>query len=310
MGLEHSAIGFNEATQTILNNAANYVAQKQAAGITPTAQSLPRVYSPIGATLADSVDLAPAIEREDPFNTLINRPQSQYDDTLVLNSRVGTTLDGADDGKISFKEKITNFGKGIVNPIKKLFTSPKAAMGAIVSVAAASALVAATGGAAAPVLIAAGIAAGGIQIGVNARRASKATTDEQARKAWQGMGTGTLVTATSIAGAKSALKCTGADTTGMSFTQAALQCIKNAPKGISNSVKSFTSGAYIANLKAYFSTAPVEGKKPEAKQAPEKPGEVEVLTPEVITPPKSKPVHERGSMFEPEDIIDAEFTEI
>lgn len=286
MGFENSAIGFNKATQTILNNAANYVAKKQASGLAQPVANLPKIYSPIGATLADSVDLAPAIDNDNSFNALVKSPQGQYDDSLVLNSKVGASVDGADDGKISFKEKITNFGKGIISPIKKICTSPKAATGAIISVAAASALIAATSGAAAPVLVAAGLAAGGIQIGVNAHKASKATTDEQARKAWQGMGTGTLVTASSVLGAKSALKCTGTDTSGMSFMNAALQCIKNAPKGLSNSVKSFTSGAYIGNLKAYFSTAPADVKTPKTKTSPEEP---EVIITEIISQPKPSP---------------------
>ena len=55
----------------------------------------------------------------------------------------------ADDGKISFKEKIVNFGKGLIAPIKSIFASPKNMAITAVTVAASAALIAVTGGAAA-----------------------------------------------------------------------------------------------------------------------------------------------------------------
>ena len=64
--------------------------------------------------------------------------------------------------KISGKEKLVNFGKGIVSPVTIMFKSPKNfAIGAL-GIAGSGLLIAATGGAIAPVMVAAGVVGGGI----------------------------------------------------------------------------------------------------------------------------------------------------
>ncbi len=143
-----------------------------------------------------------------------------------------------DDGKISFKEKMINFGKGIIKPIKTMFSSPKNVAITAVSALAAAGIIAATGGAAAPVMVAAGLLGGVFQIGKGIYRQIKAKTDDEARNAWQDMGSGTFAVGVSALGAKGALKAAKvSNVKDMSFGSAILKCIKDLPSNIVNSFK-------------------------------------------------------------------------
>ncbi len=147
-----------------------------------------------------------------------------------------------DDGKISFKEKIINFGKGIIKPIKTMFSSPKNIAITAVSALAAAGIIAATGGAAAPVMVAAGLIGGAVQIGKGIYRQIKAKTDDEARNAWQDIGSGTFSVGVSALGAKGALKAAKvSNVKDMSFGSAILKCIKDLP---SNLVKSFKTASF------------------------------------------------------------------
>ena len=159
----------------------------------------------------------------------------------------------ADDGEISPKDKFLNFCKGIVSPIKAMFSSPKNMAISVASIAAIGALTIATGGAIAPFLVAAGVAGGAVQLGTSAYKASKATTDEEARQAWQGIGAGTTAVVGSVAGAKGALKTANVNTQNMNFLQATVQCFKQVPNSLSKSFNSLKSNAFLANIKNTFS---------------------------------------------------------
>ena len=160
-----------------------------------------------------------------------------------------------DDGKISFKEKIKNFGKGIVAPIKNIFASPKNIAITAATALGCAALIGITGGAAAPVLVAAGLIGGGVQIIKGIQKQAKATTDAQAEQAWQDMGSGTFTVGVSALGAKSSLKAAGTDVTGMSALKAAGKCITDVPKNISTGFS--TAKANIANFSTGLKTPPV-----------------------------------------------------
>ena len=132
-------------------------------------------------------------------------------DTLEMNAferwyfdvdKVST--DGKDDGHLSIGEKAESFGKGLVGGIFKGIA--KHPIASALTIGAGIALTVATGGAAAPLLIAAGAAFGTGAIVKGAINASKATTDGEAKAAWEGIGTGTAVVALSAAGVKSANK--------------------------------------------------------------------------------------------------------
>lgn len=123
--------------------------------------------------------------------------------------------DLVDDGKISGKKKFKNFMKGV----GKFFTgmvcdengkfSLKRTLTTVAVAAGATVLCVATGGAAAPFLVAAGATIGAVQTGKGIYKAATAKTDADAELAWQSIGSGTTAVVTSIAGAKGAMKAAG-----------------------------------------------------------------------------------------------------
>ena len=156
----------------------------------------------------------------------------------------------ADDGKISAADKVKSFLKGVVSPVTSMFSSPKNfAIGAL-SMAAGAALIVATGGAAAPLFIAAGLVGGTIQFAKSAYGAAVATTDDEARAAWQGMGTGAGAVAGSVAGSKTALNAAGVNTAKTGIFASVVECFKAIPSCLSKSFNSFSSGAALVNLKS------------------------------------------------------------
>lgn len=195
-----------------------------------------------------SQSATPPINQPANFANTQNAPQYQHtinqDTASFLNDKYA-----ADDGKISAKEKLLNFGKGVISPVTMMFSSPKNfALGAA-GIIGSGLLIAATGGAAAPVMVAAGVAGGAVGLLKSGYNALTAKTDDEARKAWQGLGLGTTVTAGSIAGSKAALKGAGIDTKNMNVLSATVECFKNAPAQIGKSVNIFKSGEALLNIK-------------------------------------------------------------
>ena len=195
-----------------------------------------------------------------------------------------TTSDGKDDGKISFKEKIKNFGEGLVKPIKTIFSSPKNMAITAASIAGGAALIALTGGAAAPVMVAAGLVGGSVQVGKGIYKQVNAKTDNEARMAWQDMGSGTFTIGASAAGAKSSLKAAKVDgAKNMSTIKAIGKCLVDLPKNIKTSFK---------NISSKVSATPVTNVPPEATSSPTVPSQPTVdVTPEPTVAPTtpSKP---------------------
>lgn len=152
--------------------------------------------------------------------------------------------DGKDDGKISWGKKLKNFGKGIGNffkgmvcdengrfSLKRTLTTVGIAAGAVV-------LSVATYGAAVPYLAAAGVTMATYQTGKGIYKACTAKTDREAEQAWQEIGSGTTALVVSIAGAKGALKSSGAAVPKgnviTSNLRATGECFKIAGKGVWN----------------------------------------------------------------------------
>ncbi len=106
------------------------------------------------------------------------------------------------DGIISPKDKVINFGKGLISPAVSMFESPENFIKGAGIIAGSALLIYATGGLAAPVLAGAGLAYGAFQFGKSAVDANKAKTDKEAENAWQGMGNGTSIASMSLIGAK------------------------------------------------------------------------------------------------------------
>ncbi len=187
-----------------------------------------------------------------------NKNNSKQTDVIKDKLEVSKPNDknnNLDDGKISFKEKVKNFGKGLIAPIKNIFSSPKNIAITAVSALGCAALIGLTGGAAAPVLVAAGLIGGGVQIVKGIQKQAKATTDAQAAQAWQDMGSGTFTVGVSALGAKASLKANGTNVSGMSTLKAAGKCIADVPKNIS--VGFSTAKGNIANFTTSLKTPPV-----------------------------------------------------
>lgn len=162
-----------------------------------------------------------------------------YSADAYVSSSGETCTDGKDDGKIGFFEKIGNavkgVGKGIVNGIKGMFTGKdgKFSLGkTLLSIGTIALCVAvpAVGVAACCV----GAVAGGAQVVKGAVRASQATTDAEAKEAWQDMGSGTFQVAASVVGAKAGIK--------------AVKSTSTATNGLASLGKNATTGQKAAAL--------------------------------------------------------------
>ena len=103
----------------------------------------------------------------------------------------GTCTDGKDDGKIGLWEGIKSFAQGAVKSVTNMFSSPKNFFKTLAVGAASAALIAVTGVAATPFLIAGGAIAGGIQAGKGIYQATQAETDAEKRAALENVGGGT-----------------------------------------------------------------------------------------------------------------------
>lgn len=187
---------------------------------------------------------------------------------------------GADDGKISTIQKLKSVAKGLVSPVTSMFSSPKNFLIGSAMIAGGALLIAATGGAAAPLLIAVGVGTGAVQAGKGVYKASTAKTDEEAKQAWESIGAGTSAIALSVTGAKASLKSAGLadEASNLNALQATAKCITKSPEALVNSGKMVFNGeaatniaTSFGNIKGKFSKRPVEDVAPEVSQTAEQP---------------------------------------
>ncbi len=115
-----------------------------------------------------------------------------------------------DDGKISFGEKVGSFfkgiGKSIVNGVKSIFT-PKGLLKTALTIGAC--MIPGIGPVIGMGLAVAGVAKGATTVLKGAAQASAATTDAEAKAAWENIGGGAFTTAASAVGVKGAAKAIG-----------------------------------------------------------------------------------------------------
>ncbi len=201
----------------------------------------------------------------------------QYQNVLLSDTVDFSDKYAADDGKISAKDKAVNFGKGMITPVTAMFSSPKNFVIGAAGIIGGGLLIAATGGAAAPVMVAAGVTGGAIGLVKSGLSAMNAKTDDEARKAWQGLGLSTTVAAGSIAGSKAALKGAGIDTSGLNPFSATVKCFKTMPAQVGKSISAFTSGEAILNIKNALHIKNKDSKKTDdktgAKDTPDSPAD-------------------------------------
>jgi hypothetical protein len=171
-----------------------------------------------------------------------------------------------------------------------MFSSPKNIAITALSALACAAIIGVTGGAAAPVFVAAGLIGGGAQIIKGIQQQSKATTDAQAANAWQTMGSGTFTVGVSALSAKASLKANGTDVSGMSTLKAAGKCIADVPKNISTGVN--TAKLNVSNF--------VNGMKTPTTKPTTKPQPKKLTEPKSdVTPEQVKPVVTEESAVKP-----------
>lgn len=199
-----------------------------------------------------------------------------YNGTSVQTTGVSNIsdacTDGADDGKISFGEKASSFIKGIFSPVTNMFKSPENFIKGALTIAGGAALCAVTGGAAAPFLVAAGVVGGGVQVVKGAINASNATTDAEAKAAWEDMGCGTGVVAGSVIGAKSAAKAAGIEgAENMSALQATKACFKYSGQKVGGLFTGSSSAAGAAASTTGAKTPTETNSKPAEAAAENQP---------------------------------------
>lgn len=132
--------------------------------------------------------------------------KTQYDEQTGYYA-----TDGANDGEISGWNKLANFGKGVANLFTDMFFDEKGEFSlkktiTTVAIGAAVATAAAVIPFAAPVLLGLAVVGGGVTLAKGAINAATAKTDEEAEKAWQDIGSGSVQTALSLAGVKATAK--------------------------------------------------------------------------------------------------------
>lgn len=147
----------------------------------------------------------------------------------LANSIFAAQQDGEDDGKLTFGETAKSLLKGAVKSFTNMFSSPENAVKTVAGGIACAALIAVTGGAATPFIIAGGAILGGVQVGKGLYNASQATTDDAKRAALEDIGSGTATIAMSVAAGKAYSNATGSSLTSLStYKDAATNSINNA----------------------------------------------------------------------------------
>lgn len=141
-----------------------------------------------------------------------------------------------------------NFVSGLASPITCMFSSwQNFAIGAGMLVGG-IALMIATGGAAAPLLLTLGLGMGGYQAVNGVVKLATARNAQEAEAAFHDFGAATSVIGLSVLGARASLKPVGVNTTGMSRLGATVQNIKSIPTSLRTSWTAFRSGQWRSNF--------------------------------------------------------------
>lgn len=168
-------------------------------------------------------------------------------DTVSFASKK-TVVDKSSDGKFSLSQASKNFAKGLISPITGLFSSGKAFLTGVGMIAGSVALIAATGGAAAPVLVAAGLGMGVFQAGKAAVKIAKAKDGDDIEKAFFDVGGATSTIGLSLVGAKGSLKQAGISADDLGVLGAAKKCVTSSKDLSVQSYNVFKTGYYKTNL--------------------------------------------------------------
>lgn len=181
--------------------------------------------------------------------------------TKAENSSVFTQIpqevkiDKSNDGKFSVSEAGKNLVKGIVSPITNMFSSPKNFLLGAGMMAGSAVLIAATGGAIAPLFVAAGIGMGACQVAKAGYKFATAKNGDDVEKAFYDIGGATSTIGLSVAGARGSLKQASIKTEGLNTFSSVKTCFTSAKSLVKQSANVFKSGYYKTNLKSALNVA-------------------------------------------------------
>lgn len=157
-------------------------------------------------------------------------------------------LDLSCNKKFNFREAMKNFGQGLVSPITGMFSSGKNFLIGAGTIVGSTALILATGGAAAPIFVALGASLGVIQAGKAAIKMAKAQNGDDVEKAFYDVGSATSTIGFSLWGAKPSLKQASIQTEGLNSFNAVKTCFTSIEKLASESMQVFKSGYFKTNF--------------------------------------------------------------
>lgn len=164
------------------------------------------------------------------------------------NELSSSEIDETCDGKFNMDQALKNFGKGLVSPITSMFSSKKSFLVGAATILGSVALVVATGGAAAPLLVTAGVGLGAIQAGKAVYHIASAKNGDDVEKAFYDIGGATGAIGLSLLGAKASLKQAGVATENLDTFSATAKCFKDSKSFLTESSDAFTTGHFKANL--------------------------------------------------------------
>jgi len=191
-------------------------------------------------------------------NTEDVQEQNAFADWLSDKDKVST--DGLDDGKISAKEAGISFAKGLAGIVKTAINHPVMTG---LSVLAGIGLTVATGGAALPVMAAAGAVLGGGTIAGGIYKAAVAKTDGDKKAAFEQMGNGTFALVASAFGAKKALKSAsraGVESAQNAATSNPVKNLINCFKAVPDALRTSGSNIRVNFLSLTNKPAVIKGK--------------------------------------------------
>lgn len=148
-----------------------------------------------------------------------------------------------------------NFASGLISPITSMFSSTTNFLLGAGMIIGGAALIIATGGAAAPILIGIGLGFAALQAGTGIYRLAAAENARQAEAAFHDFGAAFGTAGLSILGARGSLGPAGVSAQGMSRLGATVQCIRAIPTSFRLSANAFRSGAWRTNFSNFGSSS-------------------------------------------------------
>lgn len=180
--------------------------------------------------------------------TQANKAHANYYSPSMRGEDEFVKIDKSNNGKFDLSQAAINFAKGFVSPVVSMFTSLEGFVTGAAILAGSAFLVAATGGAAAPLLVVAGITLGTLQAVKAGYQVATAKNGDDFEKACFDLGSATSLVGLSALGAKSSLRQAKTNYKNLSILDAVKKCFTSMGKFAKESIDVFRTGHYRANL--------------------------------------------------------------